>query len=193
MNIALSWRGCWCYGALLADAQNWQAGTEPLARSLSLLRPLDDPPALALTLQQLGLCFINTDKESEGLPNLKESWELYQTLGDSYHLARTLRYLGHVSKNRGEYGEARRLYHESVEFAEAVGNRVQMYWSLAMLGELDVQEGKDQEGIAWYEQALARRAKSVFRPASLVGLALWPEFVINLANMTGNVFMLKSS
>ena len=105
-------------------------------RALALARRLDNPRALAESLNRVGNWYTNTEQMHEARPVHLEALTIFEELGDEPGVAATHDYLGMVALLAGDPIETRERFEKAVEIFERRGNLRRLASTLAAMATL---------------------------------------------------------
>ncbi len=129
------------------------AAHEAFARSLELLRSLDDPAGLAECLAGFGVACRWRHELEDAARYFREAYELQEKSGDRYELGIILRGMANVKNSSGDLDEAQRLLVRARASFEESGNRFQVANCLNDLGEIARKTGKLADAEGFYRRA----------------------------------------
>ncbi|MCB0176521.1 MAG: tetratricopeptide repeat protein, partial [Anaerolineae bacterium] len=90
--------------------------------SLTLLRPLDEPAALAQALNYRGVVYWLTGQFEEAWPYLNESLAMAQMLGDEWGQVQSLGFMGMIAQAQGDHDRAYHYLSESLARSRVMGD-----------------------------------------------------------------------
>jgi tetratricopeptide (TPR) repeat protein len=102
---------------------DFEAGQAYFDEAMPIARELDDKPALAFILRQLGNMATHGDDLDSAQAYLEESVELAREIGDMEAVAAGVNSVGNVATLRGDYAKGIEIYEESLEQARQFNNR----------------------------------------------------------------------
>ncbi len=117
---------------LLWSSRDYEQAIRYLQRTLTLARDLDDPAALARSLNRLGNCYVNAEAPREAERYHREAFALFQTLDDRRGLAETLDLLGMVTAMGGDMRQSFAYYQDAIEAFRALGDHQGLVTPLIM-------------------------------------------------------------
>ena len=91
-------------------------------QAIELARKLDDPRALAESLNRVGSWYTNTERVDLARTALVEALEIFEALDDERGIAATLDFLGVVADIAGDLVEMRERFERAIEIFERLGD-----------------------------------------------------------------------
>jgi DNA-binding CsgD family transcriptional regulator len=125
------WQALLALGLLWSSRDYDQAGRF-LQRALVLARGLDDPAALARSLNRLGNWYLNAEAPREAEPYHQEAFALFQALDDRRGLAETLDLLGMAAATGGDLRRSFAYYQDAIEAFRALDDHQGLVTPLIM-------------------------------------------------------------
>lgn len=126
----LEWRSRLDLGLLWASADYARAGAL-FDRALALARMLDDPRALASSLDRMGNWLVNVGRTAEGLRAHEEALAIFRTTNDAGGVAGTLDLLGMARGIHGDVAAAVAEHREAIALLRTLGDSEALVSSLA--------------------------------------------------------------
>ena len=156
-----SWARVQMYAAMVTSALgDFDAASVLMKRSLAISRQLEDRPAEAVTLNNLGVSEQFRGRYREAAACMEEAAHLWKQLRDDSAMARALSNLGTIEALGGNLERARHWHGEALKTFTARGDRESVALTLCHLGSVASRSGHLEEA----KQHL-RRAISTFEAA----------------------------
>ncbi len=128
---------------------------EEHARALAEARQLRDERREAISLQNLGVVYLDTGRLEEALEVLEKALERWNRLGDAAQEAMIYGNLGVLRHDQGRLEEARPLYERAFEVAAAAGDKANQARQLGNLAALAHDQGDLPRARELYSRSLA--------------------------------------
>ncbi|WP_254861670.1 ATP-binding protein [Halovivax gelatinilyticus] len=131
-----------------------ERAVESLEAARDLLEPLDDPVALASTLNDLGISYITAGRFEEGVAAMERCGDLAEEAGDVATAINSFNNLGVHAIGRGDWVDAREHFDRVYELAARVGNDRMRVIALSNEGVIDIMSDDVQVAREKFETAL---------------------------------------
>ena len=126
------WQALLDLGSLWAGRNYAKAG-DYYQQALALARTLDDPAALAHSLNRLGNWYLNAEQPRAALHSHQEALATFQALSDRGGKAATLDFLGMASLLGGDLQQSASYYEQAIALLRELDERARLPNSLASL------------------------------------------------------------
>ncbi|MEV4311369.1 tetratricopeptide repeat protein [Actinocrispum sp. NPDC049592] len=143
----------WSYFYIRGHLNDWHT-THELA--LTAARALDDPMALAETLNNLGTAHRRAGRLPQALDHHLDALGIYRQIGDEVGAATALSNTGIVHQRLGQYPQALDHFGQVLVLQERLGDVRQQARTLGNLGVIYEELGRYPEALTHYGQALAK-------------------------------------
>ncbi|HUG13814.1 MAG TPA: adenylate/guanylate cyclase domain-containing protein [Thermomicrobiales bacterium] len=133
-------------------------------RAIELARQLDDPLALAHSLNRVGTWYTNTELVDPARTAHLEALTIFEQLNDEPGIAATVDYLGMAANIGGDLNEMRARWEQAAGMFERLGDRHYLSSTLASMGLLRggfVFESVAIPQVASYEEAVDRASHAL--------------------------------
>lgn len=134
-------------GSIAYDADMPETAIQYHLPNIELLRELENPFELAITLTNLGVALLEIGEYVAARQAFEECREIHQSLGYQRGVATAIHNLGETAYKMGEYGNARENLSESLRIRQHLGLPRGYPYSFELLAQVNEKEGR-------YEQAV---------------------------------------
>ena len=124
-------------------------------QSLSIAQELDDPSAIAVSLNALAIASRDRGDHVAAQINFEKSLAYWRKIHDRVGTARCLHNLGNVAKIRGDYARARLALAEAMQIFEEIGDASGAAWALNQQGDVAKEQGDLVTARSLYQRALS--------------------------------------
>lgn len=128
----MEWQALMALGFLWAERDYTRTGSY-YQQALSLARSMDDPHALAQSLNRLGNWYVNIEEPGAALRYHQEALTLFQQAQDTPGIAQTCDLLGMANTLGGDLLQGSNSYQQAVALFQELGDRQGLASSLATL------------------------------------------------------------
>lgn len=142
-------------------------------RSAATAETLDDPRALAVAKEQLGLALLQLRRRDEARDILEEAMELADSAGDIATFELALNNAAYAAELRGELDKSIGHFERGLELARRLGDPAQQAFMAYALGRNHLEKGDLRQARAYGQEALelsCQTGPSWVAPYPLLGL-----------------------
>ncbi|MDX1687467.1 MAG: AAA family ATPase, partial [Candidatus Promineifilaceae bacterium] len=132
---------------LLWASRDYERTGDYCRRALDLARSMEDPAAVAHSLNRLGNWLMNMGQPFQALDYHREALELFETLDDRAGVASTLDLLAMTSNMCGDYADTVAYYQRAIPVLRQLNDRQTLASSLTMLSNYTLDEALVREAL----------------------------------------------
>ncbi|OLS25625.1 MAG: Photosystem I assembly protein Ycf3 [Candidatus Heimdallarchaeota archaeon LC_3] len=136
---------------------NYDSALNCFEETLTIRKEIENDHDLAVSLQNIGLIYIEKGQSERGFDYHQQALELFRKVGNKHRLAWCLQNLGALASTQGNYDQALIYQQESCKLCEEIGNKDSISWSLVNLGSLFNIKGDLNRALDYYQQSLVIR------------------------------------
>jgi len=122
--------------------------------ALAQYRDIGDRRGQADTLNNIGWCFLEMNRDGEGLIHLQKARHLAAEIGERYIQAEAMHGIGQAHARAGRFTPAMEHYHTALEFARSIGDAYQEATILEAMGTTCIQTGNPRQAQDHWTRAI---------------------------------------
>jgi tetratricopeptide (TPR) repeat protein/predicted Ser/Thr protein kinase len=151
----LASRGLNDLGVAVMQAGNFVEAEGYFKESLELAKRNKAPVTEAISLENLGSCYIQQRRADEGLPLVEQGLTFFKQGSYHYNIFNSLVLIGRGNRIRGDYNSALQAFEETRQLAEASGDESELAFSFGEIASLYAEIEDYPKALSAYQQSYA--------------------------------------